>query len=92
MKPPTVFLGEMTNPEVEAFLKTHHTVIIPTGATEQHGPHGPLLTDVLIPQEVARRVAPRSAPSSRRRSTTRCRIRTSASPGSCTSASRRSWR
>jgi creatinine amidohydrolase len=59
MKPPTVFLGEMTNPEVEAFLKTHHTVIIPTGSTEQHGPHGPLLTDVLIPQEVARRVAPR---------------------------------
>jgi creatinine amidohydrolase len=59
MKPPTVFLGEMTNPEVEEFLKTHHTVIIPTGATEQHGPHGPLLTDVLIPQEIARRVAPR---------------------------------
>ena len=58
MKPPTVFLGEMTNPEVEAFLKNGHTVIIPTGATEQHGPHGPLLTDVLIPQEVARRVAP----------------------------------
>ena len=58
-KPPTVFLGEMTNLEVEAFLDTHHTVIIPTGATEQHGPHGPLLTDVLIPQEVARRVAPR---------------------------------
>ncbi len=58
MKPATVFLGEMTNPEVEAFLKTHHTVIIPTGATEQHGPHGPLLTDVLIPQEIARRIAP----------------------------------
>jgi len=57
MKPVTVFLGEMTNPEVEAFLKTHHTVIIPTGATEQHGPHGPLLTDVLIPQEIARRIA-----------------------------------
>ena len=59
MKPSTVFLGEMTNPEVETFLKTHHTVIIPTGATEQHGPHGPLLTDVLIPQEIARRIAPR---------------------------------
>lgn len=59
MKPATVFLGEMTNPEVETFLKTHHTVIIPTGATEQHGPHGPLLTDVLIPQEIARRIAPR---------------------------------
>ena len=57
-KPATVFLGEMTNPELEAFLQTHHTVIIPTGATEQHGPHGPLATDVLIPTEVARRVAP----------------------------------
>jgi creatinine amidohydrolase len=59
MKPPTVFLGEMTSPEVEAFLAAgHDTVIVPTGSTEQHGPHGPLLTDVLIPQEVARRVAP----------------------------------
>ena len=59
MKPPTVFLGEMTTLEVEEFLEHHHTVIIPVGATEQHGPHGPLLTDVLIPQEVARRAAPR---------------------------------
>jgi creatinine amidohydrolase len=59
MKPRTVFLGEMTNPEVEAYLARHHTVIIPTGSTEQHGPHGPLLTDVLIPQEIARRVAPK---------------------------------
>jgi creatinine amidohydrolase len=49
----------MTNPEVEAFLREHQTVIVPTGSTEQHGPHGPLLTDVLVPQEVARRVAPR---------------------------------
>jgi creatinine amidohydrolase len=57
-KPPTVFLGEMTNLELEAFLETRHTVIIPTGATEQHGPHGPLATDVLIPTEIARRVAP----------------------------------
>ena len=49
MKPPTVFLGEMTDPEVEAFLRDHHTVIVPIGSTEQHGPHGPLLTDVLDP-------------------------------------------
>ena len=59
MKPPTVFLGEMTNPEVIEFLKEHQTVIVPVGAVEQHGPHGPLLTDVLIPQEIARRIAPR---------------------------------
>jgi creatinine amidohydrolase len=58
MKPPTVFLGEMTNLEVEAFLKEHDTVIVPTGSTEQHGPHGPLLTDVLVPMEIARRIAP----------------------------------
>lgn len=57
MKPATVFLGEMTNPEVEAFLRDHRTVIVPTGSIEQHGPHGPLLTDVLIPQEVGRRIA-----------------------------------
>ena len=60
MKPATVFLGEMTNTEVEAFLGDHDTVIVPTGSTEQHGPHGPLLTDVLVPVEVARRVAPRA--------------------------------
>jgi creatinine amidohydrolase len=58
MKPPTVFLGEMTNPEVEAFLREHQTVIVPIGSTEQHGPHAPLASDVLIPVEVARRVAP----------------------------------
>ena len=57
MKPPTVFLGEMTNPEVDAFLKDHDTVIVPTGSTEQHGPHGPLLTDAIVPTEVGRRVA-----------------------------------
>jgi creatinine amidohydrolase len=59
MKPATVFLGELTNLELEAFLGEHRTVIVPVGSTEQHGPHGPLLTDVLVPQEVARRVAPR---------------------------------
>ena len=60
MKPPTVFLGEMTNLEVEAFLLDHDTVIVPIGSTEQHGPHGPLLTDVLVPVEVARRAAQRA--------------------------------
>ena len=58
-KPPTVFLGEMTSPEVERFLERSRTVIVPVGSTEQHGPHGPLLTDVLVPNEVARRIAPR---------------------------------
>lgn len=59
MKRQTVFLGEMTDREVAAFLREHDTVIVPVGSTEQHGPHGPLATDVLVPTEVARRVAPR---------------------------------
>ena len=58
-KPATVFLGEMTDPEVRAALERTQTIIVPTGSTEQHGPHGPLLTDVIIPTEVARRVAER---------------------------------
>ncbi len=49
----------MTSPEVEAYVKAGgRTVIIPTGAVEQHGPHAPLVTDVIIPQEIARRLAP----------------------------------
>jgi creatinine amidohydrolase len=31
----------------------------PHGAPEQHGPHAAMLTDVIIPTEIARRVAPR---------------------------------
>lgn len=58
-KRPTVFLGEMTNREVEAFVAEHKTVIVPIGSTEQHGPHGPLSTDTIVPTEVARRVAPK---------------------------------
>jgi creatinine amidohydrolase len=58
MKPSTVFLAEMTNPELEAFLRRSQTVIVPVGSTEQHGPHGPLGTDAFVPTEVARRVAP----------------------------------
>jgi creatinine amidohydrolase len=58
-KPPTVFLGEMTDPELRAALQRTQTVLIPTGSTEQHGPHGALLTDALIPTEVGRRVAER---------------------------------
>jgi creatinine amidohydrolase len=57
VKPATVFLGEMTNLEVEAFLKDHRTVIVPVGSTEQHGPHGPLATDTMVPIEIARRIA-----------------------------------
>jgi creatinine amidohydrolase len=59
MKPPTPFLAEMTNPELERFLEHSQTIIVPVGSLEQHGPHGPLGTDAFIPTEVARRIAGR---------------------------------
>jgi creatinine amidohydrolase len=59
MKPATVFLAEMTNRELEMFLQEKTRILVPTGSTEQHGPHSPLATDVLIPQEICRRVAPK---------------------------------
>jgi creatinine amidohydrolase len=59
VKPHTVFMGEMTNGEIEAYLEHHTMVIVPVGSTEQHGPHGPLLTDAIIPTNVAGRIADR---------------------------------
>ena len=56
MKPKSVFLAETTNHEIDEFLKFHHTVYIPVGAMEQHGPHSAIGTDVFLPQEIARRV------------------------------------
>ncbi|MFQ5425795.1 MAG: creatininase family protein, partial [Gaiellales bacterium] len=54
----SVFLDELTDPEVAAYIRGYPAmVLIPTGSTEQHGAHGPLGTDVIIPREVCRRVA-----------------------------------
>ena len=54
---PSVFMGELSNRHVEQYLEQNDLVLVPTGSTEQHGPHSPLATDVLIPQEICRRVA-----------------------------------
>jgi creatinine amidohydrolase len=59
MKPATVFLSEMTNRELEQFLERRDIILVPIGSTEQHGPHSALGTDVYIPLELCRRVAPR---------------------------------
>ncbi len=54
----SVFMAELTNRDLEHFLQSGgELVLIPAGALEQHGAHAPLATDVLIPQEIARRVA-----------------------------------
>jgi creatinine amidohydrolase len=55
----TVFMSELTLTQVAEYLQGGDLVLVPTGSTEQHGPHSPLSTDVIIPTEVCRRVAER---------------------------------
>ena len=50
-------LAEMTWPEVDEPIGRGAGVFLPVGATEQHGYHLPLATDVLLPTELALAVA-----------------------------------
>lgn len=50
-------LEEMSWPEIEAGFKQTRTVILPVGATEEHGPHLPTITDTIQALEVARAAA-----------------------------------
>lgn len=51
-------LGDCTYEEVRTLLASGSVVgLLPTGATEAHGPHLPLATDVVISREAARRAA-----------------------------------
>ncbi len=57
--PGSQFMPEMTSREVRDYLERGgRTVLVPVGSTEDHGDHGPLWTDVYIPQEVAKHAAP----------------------------------
>jgi len=58
--PQPVALAERTWPEVEAAMDAGvDTVIVPLGATEQHGPHLPLDTDTRLATALAERLARR---------------------------------
>ena len=50
-------LYEMTSAEVGALLEQTQTVLIPVGATEDHGAHLPLGTDMFEAREICRRTA-----------------------------------
>lgn len=52
-------LAYMTRPEVEEAVKKIKTVILPFGATEQHGPHLPLGTDTFLARGLAQKLAER---------------------------------
>lgn len=49
-------LGDRTTADMGPVAGTH-TLLVPVGSTEQHGPHLPLDTDTRIATELARRVA-----------------------------------
>jgi len=53
------FYEELTWPEMRDAVKEERVVLLPTGSIEQHGPHLPIATDILVPSEVCRRVAER---------------------------------
>lgn len=58
---PTVAMGEMSWMEYSRRVTEADKVcLVPTGSTEQHGPHLPLSTDVLIPTAIALEVARRA--------------------------------
>jgi creatinine amidohydrolase len=50
-------LGDLTSPEVAAATKRGAGVVLPVGATEQHGPHLPILTDSLLAADLAAAIA-----------------------------------
>lgn len=50
-------IEELTMPEFEKGLQETRTVLVPFGATEEHGPHLPLSTDTLHAATVGRRLA-----------------------------------
>lgn len=52
-------LEEMSWPQIEEGQKETRTVILPVGATEEHGPHLPTFTDTIEALETARAVAQR---------------------------------
>jgi creatinine amidohydrolase len=58
MTPPSLQLDELTSPEIANLLaRGYRTVIVPLGATEQHGPALPLCVDNAHGLETARRAA-----------------------------------
>lgn len=55
----TIMLAELTWPEVQEAVQRNTALVLPAGATEQHGPHLPLGTDTFLPVELLKRVAQR---------------------------------
>lgn len=57
----TRILGELTFGEAAKLVTEYSVLCLPIGAIEQHGPHLPLDTDVVIAEGIARRLVERHA-------------------------------
>jgi creatinine amidohydrolase len=53
----SVFMAELSWPEWQGRIAADVPVLLPVGATEQHGPHLPLGVDVFLPTAVSERIA-----------------------------------
>ncbi|MBR5251796.1 MAG: creatininase family protein [Oscillospiraceae bacterium] len=49
-----MFLQDLNYRQVEEYLKTSDTIIIPVGSCENHGLHLPLGTDTIVPDHIAK--------------------------------------
>ena len=55
-----MLLQHMTWGEVESYLNDRGDLVVPIGSTEQHGPNGPIGTDAICAEVVAKRVGDRA--------------------------------
>ena len=56
---PSRSIGELTSPEIAKRLNASSILCLPLGSIEQHGPHLPLNTDVVLAEEFTRRIIAR---------------------------------
>ncbi len=59
--PPTRIIGELTFGEIAEHVSARSILCLPIGAIEQHGPHLPLDTDVVIAEGITQRLVERYA-------------------------------
>jgi creatinine amidohydrolase/Fe(II)-dependent formamide hydrolase-like protein len=56
---PSRLIGELTYPDISKRLRAGSILCLPLGSIEQHGPHLPLNTDLVLAEEFARRIIAR---------------------------------
>ena len=56
---PSRSIGELTYPDISKRLRASSILCLPIGSIEQHGPHLPLNTDVVLAEEFTRRIIAR---------------------------------